>query len=127
VSHASWPNYRVTCQVTSNPAGARLQLLVLSRDERAPLPALLGVALGDGDAGGVPQGAGVVAVAVQLEHRVDDVLDAAAVVDDAAEVAQVLLARADAPGQVGRADALVPRDDDPGVEGGDGAQAGRGK
>jgi hypothetical protein len=32
---------------------------------------------GDGGAGGVPQGAGVVPVAVQLEHGVRDVLDAA--------------------------------------------------
>jgi hypothetical protein len=42
---------------------------------------------GDGGAGGVPQGAGVVPVAVQFEHGVHDVLDAAALVDDAAEVA----------------------------------------
>src|SRR3984957_10043058 len=80
--------------------------------------------LGDGGAGGVPQGAGVVPVAVQLEHGVHDVLDAAAVVDNAAEVAQVLLARGDALGQVGRADALVPRHDDMRVQGGDGVQAG---
>jgi hypothetical protein len=66
---------------------------------------LFGVALGDCDAGGVPQGAGVVPVAVQREHGVDDVLGAAVLVDDAAEVARVLLAGADALGQVGRAGA----------------------
>src|ERR1700676_4005658 len=79
---------------------------------------------GDGGAGRVPQGSGVVAVAVQLEHGVHDVLDAAALIDGAGEVAQVLLARADALGQVGRADALVPRHDDLRVQGGDFVQAG---
>src|SRR6202050_2231178 len=79
---------------------------------------------GDGGAGGVPQGAGVVPVAMQLEHGVHDVLDAAALVDDAAEVAQVLLARGDALGEVGCADALVPRHDDLRVQGGDFVQAG---
>ena len=63
---------------------------------------------------------------MQLEHGVHDVLDAAALVDDAwVKVApQVLLARGDALGQVGRADALVPGHDDLRVQGGDGVQAG---
>src|ERR1700676_1155742 len=77
------------------------------------LPAAAGwlAPVGDGAAGRMPQGSGVVAVAVQLEHGVHDVLDAAALVDDAGEVAQVLLARADALRHVGRAGALVSRPD----------------
>ena len=48
--------------------------------------------------------------------------DAATLVDDPADVAQVPLARGDALGQVGRADALVPGHDDLRVQGGDGVQ-----
>ena len=73
-------------------------------------------ALGDGGAGGVPEHAGVVPVAVQLEHGSDDILDAAVFADDAAEVAQVLLARADA---------LVPGDYDRRVERGYGTAMSR--
>src|SRR5690349_23857373 len=62
----------------------------------------------DGGACGVPKDTWVVPVTVQFEHGRDDVGDAVLLVDDAAEVAQVLLGRADAFGQVGRADALVP-------------------
>src|ERR1700693_729176 len=95
-----------------------------ARGGRLPPPAGWLAPFSDGGAGGVPQGAGVVPVAVQLEHGVHDVLDAAALVDDAGEVAQVLLARADALGQVGRADALVPRRDDLRIQGGDRVQTG---
>src|ERR1700684_2290777 len=95
------------------------------RRSRGRLPSVTSwvTSFGDGGAGGVPQGAGVVPVAVQLEHGVHAVLDAAALVDDAAEVAQVLLARTDALGQVGRADALLPRPDDLRGQGGGGGPA----
>lgn len=68
-------------------------IVITGRSSRR-LPPVTGwlTSFGDGGAGGVPPGAGVVPVAVQFEHGVHDVLEAAAFVDDAAEVAQVLLA-----------------------------------
>jgi len=56
----------------------------------------------------MPKHARVVSVAVQLSHRGDDVFHAAALVDDAAEVAQVLLSRGDRVWSVSGAYVLVP-------------------
>src|ERR1700724_2984898 len=70
------------------------------------------LALLDGFACAVPYDAGVVANGVQFHHRVDDALDALLGVDDAGEVAKVLLGLADRPGVGGSSDAVVAGDDD---------------
>jgi hypothetical protein len=61
---------------------------------------------------------------VQFKQGRDDVGDSVSLVDNATEVAQVLLAGGDVLGQVGRTGALVPGDDDLRFQGGDGIQAG---
>ena len=81
-------------------------------------------ALGDGCARGVPQDARVVPVAVDLEHGADDILNTAAVVDDATEVAEILLAGADVLWQVSRTDSLAPRDHDLWLKRSDSVKAG---
>src|SRR5438445_8556091 len=60
----------------------------------------------------VPHHAGVVAIAVEVEHRRDDVLDGLLLVDDSREISQVLLRRANRLGRERRPDAMVPGDDD---------------
>src|SRR6266699_155152 len=81
-------------------------------------------ALGHGLAGAVPEHARVVPVSVQGQHLGDDRLDGVLFLNDAREVAQVLLALVYRAGGVGGADPLVSRHDGRRAEGGDRVQAG---
>src|SRR6267142_779614 len=66
-----------------------------------------------------PQGVRLVALAMQLEHAVDQVLHSAALLREGAEVTQVPLAGREVFWLVGRPDALVTGDDGLSVQGGD--------
>src|SRR5258706_6959682 len=84
----------------------------------------MSAALRDGRAGGVPERPRIVTIAVDLEHRRNDVGDITAAVDDAAEVAKVLLAPLDAVRCIRSADSLVACHHDLGVQRGNRVQTG---